>query len=382
MKKILFLCIAAGFLLTGFTPVKQHFKINGKIAGEHKYSKAWVFLIEPGSRDTLARATVADTTFVLEGDVDGLTSAVIMFSGYYDYAGPGITMRTKRPVRVILEEGEYEAILGSSDMKSVVRGKGAEQRIGSVFEDMYQIYSRQASELPGIEKKIPTEDALAKLSARIDIDQNRQNMADKLKQLVVASEGSFAATFYAWAMTESLAPETQREVYDLLSDDAKAFRYGKLLLKRVEAKEELAAAKASVAVGKIAPDFTLETPEGKSFSMHSVRGKVKLIDFWASWCGPCWKDNPAVKKMYEEFHAKGLEIIGVSCDTSKEKWLRAIQADGLPWSHGWKTQALKIYGVETIPFTVLVDKNNRIVATNLRGDALRDKVAELLGKKK
>jgi thiol-disulfide isomerase/thioredoxin len=108
---------------------------------------------------------------------------------------------------------------------------------------------------------------------------------------------------------------------------------------------------------------------------------LTLIDFWASWCGPCRQENPGVKRIYERFHDKGLEIIGVSSDADRAKWLQAIQEDGLPWTHGWKSRASKIYGVETIPFTVLVGQDGRIIAIRLRGEELENKVAELLGEK-
>ncbi len=117
--------------------------------------------------------------------------------------------------------------------------------------------------------------------------------------------------------------------------------------------------------------------------MHSIKAKVKVIDFWASWCGPCRGENPNVVAMYKKYHPKGLEILSVSLDNNKEAWLQAIKDDKLTWNHvsdlkGWDCEAAKLYAVNGIPHLVVLDANNVIVAKDLRGDALKAKVAELL----
>jgi len=134
--------------------------------------------------------------------------------------------------------------------------------------------------------------------------------------------------------------------------------------------------------GNEAPDFTFNTPEGKPLSLSSFRGKILLVDFWASWCGPCRKENPNVLRMYKKYHSKGFEILGVSLDESKEKWVAAIKKDGLVWNHvsdlkGWGSQACSLYGIEAIPFAMLLDKDGKIIAKNLRGASLEKKLEEL-----
>lgn len=134
--------------------------------------------------------------------------------------------------------------------------------------------------------------------------------------------------------------------------------------------------------GALAPDFSQPTPDDKSKSLSDLRGKIVLVDFWASWCGPCRRDNPAVVKLYEEYKDKGFDILGVSLDRDKARWLDAIQADGLVWNHvsdlkGWQNEVAKKYGVSSIPHTVLVDREGRIIARGLRGPALEQKLKEL-----
>ncbi|MEM7037414.1 MAG: TlpA disulfide reductase family protein, partial [Bacteroidota bacterium] len=137
-------------------------------------------------------------------------------------------------------------------------------------------------------------------------------------------------------------------------------------------------------VGSPAPNIEQPTPEGKLVSLTSLQGQYVLVDFWASWCRPCRMENPNVKKAYDKYHKAGFEILGVSLDKSKDKWVQAIAQDGLPWKHvsdlgGWGSKPAQTYGVNSIPATVLVDKEGKIAARNLRGPALEKKLEEIFG---
>lgn len=143
---------------------------------------------------------------------------------------------------------------------------------------------------------------------------------------------------------------------------------------------------ASADVGKAAPDFSAPNPEGKTISLKESLGKVTIIDFWASWCAPCRQENPNVVALYNEFHDKGLNIIGVSLDKEgdAEKWKKAIADDQLSWPQisnlkYWNDPVAKKYNVQSIPATFILDANGVIVAKDLRGDALKAKIQELLG---
>lgn len=143
---------------------------------------------------------------------------------------------------------------------------------------------------------------------------------------------------------------------------------------------------AKVEVGGKAPDFSAKNPEGKQISLKESMGKVTIIDFWASWCGPCRGENPNVVALYKEMHAKGLNIIGVSLDKDAAKWKEAIAKDGLVWPQisnlkFWDEPIAKQYNVESIPATFILDAKGVIVARDLRGDALKAKVTELLNAK-
>ncbi len=140
--------------------------------------------------------------------------------------------------------------------------------------------------------------------------------------------------------------------------------------------------------GVVAPDFTLPDPSGKPISLSSLKGKYVLVDFWASWCAPCRAENKHVAKLYAQYHAAGFDVISVSIDDHREKWEKAIREDQLPWHQvssltGWKCPVAHrlgvAYGMSGIPYTLLLDREGRVVGHNVRGEHLAAKLKELLG---
>jgi thiol-disulfide isomerase/thioredoxin len=141
----------------------------------------------------------------------------------------------------------------------------------------------------------------------------------------------------------------------------------------------------SLRVGFAPPDIALPDTSGKIIKLSSLKGKVVLIDFWASWCGPCRREIPYVKQAYDAYHSKGFEVYGVSLDKNGESWKATIRSEKMNWIHVselkyWQSEIVTQYGIESIPFMILLDKDGKIVAKNLRGASLNQKVSELIGK--
>ncbi len=167
------------------------------------------------------------------------------------------------------------------------------------------------------------------------------------------------------------------KLYNGLDAELKTYKQAKKIETAIKAYKK-------TAMGQKAPDFTAPDPTGKGVTLSASLGKVTIVDFWASWCRPCRDENPNMVALYNEFHEKGLNIIGVSLDQNKEAWLKAIKDDQLSWIEvsnlkNWQDPIAKAYSVQQIPATFVLDSKGNIVAKDLSGAALKAKVAELLG---
>ncbi len=213
------------------------------------------------------------------------------------------------------------------------------------------------------------------------VQNNMQNLAKgaekELKGIIREASPSLAA-FYGIQMIDaaenvafidSIAMELREEMPDNF--------HVMSLLSQIETKKTLA-------IGREAPEISLQNPEGEVITLSSLRGKYVLIDFWAAWCRPCRAENPNLVRAYKKYEGENFEILQVSLDRTREKWLGAIEQDGLPWVHVsdlkyWRSQAAIDYQVGAIPASFLIDPDGKIIAKNLRGPMLEAKLKEIFG---
>ena len=354
MRKLLLSIVAASMTLAACN-AQRGFKITGTVEGMPD-GKAIIATVNGSSLDTLAKADVKNGSFEFTGNVSEPTGAYIMVIGQ------------RGAIPFMLENANITVNAGQAGL-TVTGSEG--QKIYDQFMAINATAQQEAMKLQAANGDQAKIQAVQEAYAKLMTDAQA-----KETELIKANPDSYVSTFVIVSSMGQMEYEQLKERYSLLGEKAKASAQGKAIAAQIAKLE-------STAIGQIAPNFTITTPEGESISLYDIKGKVKLIDFWASWCGPCRGENPHVVEIYKEYHPKGLEIFGVSLDNNKEAWVKAIADDGLVWKHGsdlkgWQSAPAQLYSVTGIPHTVLLDENNKIIAKNLRGDELKQKIAELL----
>lgn len=219
----------------------------------------------------------------------------------------------------------------------------------------------------------------------------QKGLKDMMMKYPESHPKSFISTLIVLEMFRAADFDVKKakKIYEGFDPSIKKSKAAKRIKSQIEAIEKNNAASAgkgepvSLNIGAVAPDFSAKSPEGATVSLKQSMGKATIIDFWASWCGPCRKENPAVVALYNEFHAKGLNIIGVSLDKDAAKWKEAIAKDKLTWAQVSNLKEFNdpialMYNIQQIPTTYLLDSTGKIVAIDLRGAELKAKVAEIL----
>ena len=292
----------------------------------------------------------------------------------------------RQKVVLLVEGGEKFTVLADGTGRDEKGNGGKVEVKGSANMEYYSQVDQIMSEFAA--KKVTWGEEFQKAEEKQDVKKMEeikvafakadQERTGAIKALLPQMGTSLVAL---WTVNNFLNPEEELELYKKLADD-----YQKVEQTPTLAKGFIGTVKrmAGISVGQEAPDFTLNSPEGTPIQLSSLRGKYVLIDFWASWCGPCRMENPNVVRMYDKFKDKGFDIYGVSLDDNEKAWKAAIAKDNLTWRHGselkkWRSGVAQSYGVNAIPATFLLDKEGKIIAKNLRGKALEDKLAELLG---
>jgi len=210
-------------------------------------------------------------------------------------------------------------------------------------------------------------------------DSSQRVQVESLKQFIKANPGVFTSVFVLNNYATTMDLNELENLYASLSPKYKETKSGRSIASVIEARK-------ITAIGKIAPDFTQPDTIGNPVKLSDFRGKYVLVDFWASWCGPCRAENPNLVKTFNQYKDKGFTVLGVSLDQpgKKEAWLAAIHKDELTWTQVsdlkfWDNEVAVLYGVKAIPANLLLDKEGKIIAKDLRGADLEKKLAEVIG---
>ncbi|WP_346319756.1 TlpA disulfide reductase family protein [Chitinophaga sp. YIM B06452] len=374
MKKGLLL---PALLLPAFVHAQDAYTIKGKIGTHSEPVKAYLMYVADGKRVTDS-AALNNGEFTFSGTVKSPASATIALS-----YGPGTPrpIAQKSSVSVYLEKGEILVQSKDSMHNATVKGgpnNADNAELNTLLKDVNArngaLMAKYYGASPDMQKDSTFMAGLMAESKQIEDDREAL-----LKQFLAKHTKSFVALDVVKQLAGS-TPDyaTVYPQFTKLSSEVQNSEAGK------QYNDYLNKIKA-VSIGATAPEFVQNDPEGKPVSLASFRGKYVLIDFWASWCGPCRAENPNVVKAYNNYKDKNFTILGVSLDQSnaKEKWLKAISDDNLTWTHVsdlafWDNAVAKQYAIRSIPQNFLIDPQGKIIAKNLRGEELDKKLSELI----
>jgi thiol-disulfide isomerase/thioredoxin len=322
-------------------------------------------------------AVVKNRKFVFKGEVTIPFQATLSVN--YDTATKFSRTLNDR-IGLFIEQGKItlkskdsikNAVIESPINNDVRKWNETVKPLRTFRTDLYKRWEEIQS-LPDEEKSAKSKMFEAKEDSISNLEQ------EQAKEFIKANPDSYYALSSLFNSVAGYYPEgdAAQEIFDLFSEKLKATKLGN------EIKERIAKWKAT-SIGSIAPDFVQNDSTDNPVKLSDFRGKYVLIDFWASWCGPCRQENPIVVKAYHAYKDKGFTVLGVSLDNNRKKWIQAIADDKLEWTHvsdskTFDNEAAVLYGIRAIPSNFLLDKEGKIVAKNLRGEALEQALRKYL----
>ena len=360
MKKLAYLLMAGGMLTACNS--EPAYKITGTIEGVA--DGEIVYLVERQGREmvNLDSAVVTNGTFAFTGRQDTAANRMIRHEASESWTD------------LFLENGNIKVTLGEES-----RAVGTPNNdIYQGFKDQFTALSKEMGELYKQYRNDSTLTEEGREALMAQIEEKDAAAMDMVYNTIAANITNPVGIYLLPNYAAAFEFEKQEALANQIPEEYKSNERIARFINSVEVAKK-------TAVGQKFIDFTMDTPEGKSVNLADFisKNKYTLVDFWASWCGPCRAEMPNVVAAYKEFNKKGFGIVGVSLDNDAEKWKAAIKDLGMTWPQmsdlkGWNCEGAALYGVRSIPATVLIDQEGTIVARNLRGDAIAEKLNELL----
>ncbi len=363
MKKFFLFSIL--LLSCSIATIAEPITIKGKVKGIKSGTLYMLANISEEKVDTICSTTFKKGKFKLEVETNEPMVVQIVLEGY----NGGFTLLT-------VPGEKYEALL-SNDKDAYIKG--------GTLNDAYNAHIKKADSLReiimGLRERY--EDARKNSKFRSaslindTLKRKEKEWQDMTTQFLSSNDNLISAyTMYSNIVMREMSLNETKRIYESMGEGAKKTHCARMIEERIKRMEQ-------TVNNALAPDFTAIDINGNEVTMSKVPGKIKIIDFWASWCGPCRMNNPALKALYDEYHCKGLEVVGVSLDHKEDNWKKAVEKDGLNWVNvstlkGWKCEIAHKYNVKGIPALFVLDSENRIIATGLRGDKLKEFIKEKL----
>ena len=323
------------------------------------------------------------------------TDTAIIYKGGFTFKGQieGTEMRSltidgvNGQTTLLLEAGNIEVVVYKDSIyKSTVKGSFN----NAVFNDYKKQYKAKIDDLTSVKRSLMESQADPVISN--SLKKEMDSLGIELKNFGFNFIKANTNADFSLLLLNSVIDQNgfdltlASDAYDQIDNSIKIkTTNNQIISNRIKTKIKSAKKSELVTIGKIVPNFSAPNPQGKLIELNKIKGKVTIIDFWASWCKPCRVENPNLVKLYNEYHSKGLEIISVSLDREAQKdfWIKAIEKDQLNWYNisnlkFWQEPIAKLYGVNSIPATFIIDENGILIAKKLRGAQLDQKIKELL----
>lgn len=374
MKKIILISSLALLGIACNQLKDNEFVIIGDALGVENGKKVFVEIqTETG---TLAKDTtiVTDGKFELQGFTEGIDLGFIRIEN--EQINLPIILEEGKIKVTIVKDSLHKSTLGGTNNNDKFQKFNTESR--AISEKVAKFEKDNGSVM---QKAQMSNDTVTINKLMKDYKKFQDEMNEYSKKFIKENNDAYLSVLLLenFLMRQYFTPEEVKLYFEKLDKELLETKSAKNIKKVLDSMSD-------ISIGKPAPNFSAPSPDGKTISLKESLGKVTIIDFWASWCGPCRAENPNVVAMYNELHDQGLNIIGVSLDKDGTKWKEAIVKDKLTWTHVsnlkfWDEPIAKKYNVQSIPATFILDAKGNIVAKDLRGDALKAKIKEILGVK-